>query len=213
MSSTTPSQYQMQPWRLWVIYGVVTFVLGSLLYRLVTLQVIQGTDWLDQAVENYTTTESIAPPRGIIYDRNGFILAGNIASYNVVITPADLPDSEADIQNIYRQLSALINVPVGGPVTTESLDAAKLYGECVPGPPIADMVALGDSLAPYRPVKLACDVDEEVARMVREKAVDWPGVSVEVERPDPGLPNRFVDIQCDRVSGAYSSLPGTRISR
>ena len=108
MSSTTPSQYQMQPWRLWVIYGVVTFVLGSLLYRLVTLQVIQGTDWLDQAVENYTTTESIAPPRGIIYDRNGFILAGNIASYNVVITPADLPDSEADIQNIYRQLSALI---------------------------------------------------------------------------------------------------------
>ena len=181
MSSATPPQYQMQSWRLWVVYGVIAIVLGSLLFRLVTLQVVQGTDWLGQAVDNYTFTTSIAPARGIIYDRNGYILAGNIAAYNVVITPANLPDSEADIQNIYRELSALIDVPVGGPVTTESLDEAKKYGECVPGPPIADMVALGDTLAPYTPVKVACDVDEGIARMVREKEVDWPGVSVEID--------------------------------
>ena len=181
MSSTTAPQRETQPWRLWVVYGVVALVLGSLLFRLVRLQVLQGTDWLEQAVENYTTIESIPPSRGIIYDRNGYILAGNVAAYNVVITPADLPDSDADVQNIYRELSTLIDVPVGGPVTTESLDAAKNYSECVPGPPIADMVALGESLAPYRPVKVKCDVSEEIARMVREKEVDWPGVSVEID--------------------------------
>ncbi len=177
MSTTTASHTKIQPWRLWVVYGVVTLVLGALLYRLMTLQVIQGTDWLDQAVENYTATESIAPPRGIIYDRNGYILAGNIASYNVVITPADLPDSEADIQNIYRVLSTMIDVPA----TQGTVDEAKLVAECVPGPGIAQLVALGESLAPYVPVKIACDVDEEIARMVREKAVDWPGVSVEID--------------------------------
>lgn len=181
MNSTTSPRYQILAWRLWMIYGVVVLVMGSLLFRLINLQVIQESVWLDQAVKNYTTTVSIPPSRGIIYDRNGNILAGNIPSYNIVITPANLPDSDADIQNIYRELSSLIDVPVGGPITPDSLDEAKKFGECVPGPPIADMVALGESLAPYRPVKVKCDVDEEVARMAREKAVDWPGVSIEID--------------------------------
>ena len=178
MSSTTPSQgYQTQVWRLLAIYGVVALVMGALLFRLVSLQVVQGTVWSDQAIDNYTKPEYPAPPRGIIYDRNGYILAGNIAAYNVVITPADLPDSEADIQNIYRDLSTLIDVPA----TQGTVEDAKLVAECVPGPGIEQLVALGDSLAPYQPVKVKCDVDEEIARMVREKAVDWPGVSIEVD--------------------------------
>jgi penicillin-binding protein 2 len=181
MSSTTSSHVQFSAWRLWIVMGIVGVVFGILATRLIVLQVFEAPDWLEQAVENYTATESLPAARGIIYDRNGFILAGNLASYNVVITPANLPDSDADIQQIYRDLSAMIEVPVGGPVTEESLDAAKLFGVCVPGPPLADMVALGDSLAPYQPVKVKCNVDEEVARTIREKAVDWPGVSIEVE--------------------------------
>ncbi|MFL7868761.1 MAG: penicillin-binding protein 2 [Anaerolineales bacterium] len=178
MSSTTaPPKSSIAPWRLWVLYGVVSLVMGSLLYRLISLQVLQRTDWLAQAIENYTTTISIPPARGIIYDRNGYILASNIASYNVVITPANLPDSEADIQNIYRGLSELIDVPA----TQGTIEDAKLVAECVPGPGISQLVALGESLAPYVGVKVKCDVDEEVARMVREKAVDWPGVSVEID--------------------------------
>ena len=177
MSSTATPHNQTQPWRLWVIYGVVMLVLGSLLFRLISLQVFQGTGWLEQAVENYTTIDSIAPSRGIIYDRNGYILAGNIASYSVVITPANLPDSDADIQNIYRELSELIDVPA----TQGSIEEAKLVAECVPGPGIEQLVALGESLAPYRPVKVKCDVNDEVARTVREKAIDWPGVSVLID--------------------------------
>ena len=178
MSSTTaPPKSSIAPWRLWVLYGVVSLVMGSLLYRLISLQVLQRTDWLAQAIENFTTTISIPPARGIIYDRNGYILASNIASYNVVITPANLPDSEADIQNIYRGLSELIDVPA----SQGTIEDAKLVAECVPGPGISQLVALGESLAPYVGVKVKCDVDEEVARMVREKAVDWPGVSVEID--------------------------------
>lgn len=177
MSSTSTSKNLTQPWRLWVIYGVVTLVLGMLMFRLISLQVFQRTDWLEQAVENYTTSPSIAPSRGIIYDRNGYILAGNIASYSVVITPANLPDSEADIQNIYRELSKLIDVPA----TQGTIEEAKSVAECVPGPGIEQLVALGESLAPYRPVKVKCDVNENIARMVREAAVDWPGVAVLID--------------------------------
>ena len=103
MTSTTSPQPQTLAWRLWVIYGVIALAMGSLLFRLASLQILEEADWLDQAVDNYTTTVSIPPARGIIYDRNGNILAGNIPSYNVVITPANLPDSDADIQNVYRE--------------------------------------------------------------------------------------------------------------
>jgi penicillin-binding protein 2 len=78
-------------------------------------------------------------------------------------------------------LSALIDVPAGGPVTDESLSQAKLFAACVAGPPIADMVALGDSIAPYSPVRIKCNIGEELARVVSERSVDWPGVSVEID--------------------------------
>ena len=177
MTSQTAGRYEVQPWRVWVVYGVILAVVAVLSSRLFSLQVLDGQAWADQAVDNYTTEISDPAARGIIYDRNGYILARNVASYNVVITPASLPDDDADIQNIYRELSALIAVPVN----EGDVEYAKLFGICVPGPGIAQMVELGDSLAPYTPVRVKCNISEELARVIRERAVDWPGVDVEIE--------------------------------
>jgi penicillin-binding protein 2 len=181
MSSQTVNKYEVPLWRVLFIYGLIIGVVGVMAYRLVALQVVGPQTWIDQSVDNYQQTISDPAPRGIIYDRHGYVLARNIASYNVVITPAALPDDQADIQRIYREVSELTGVPAGGPVTDETLAAAKLFSPCVPGPSIADMVALGDSLAPYTPVRISCNISEELARVMREKSVDWPGVSVEIE--------------------------------
>ena len=181
MNSPSVSKYAVPLWRVLLVYGMILSVVGVLVYRLVTLQVVEESLWANQAVDNYTLEISEPASRGIIYDRNGYILARNVASYNVTITPAALPDDEADIQRIYREVSELTGVPAGGPVTEQSLANAKLYSACVPGPSIADMVALGDSLAPYTPVKISCNINEELARVIRERAVDWPGVVVEAE--------------------------------
>ncbi|MBI5352579.1 MAG: penicillin-binding protein 2 [Chloroflexi bacterium] len=172
---------RFETWRLAVIYIIVGLVFTGLLFRLINLQIIQKAELTKDAVENYTHEVQPAAPRGIIYDRNGFILARNIAAYNVVITPAGLPDDVSDIQRIYRELSILIDVPVGGPVTDESLAQVKLFAACVPGPGISQLVALQDTLAPYSPVKIKCNISEDTARVIKEKSVDWPGVSVEVE--------------------------------
>jgi penicillin-binding protein 2 len=180
-SGSLPRPVRFDPWRLVSVYIVFALVFAGLLLRLVNLQVIEGSAWTVSAVDNYTNEVSVPAPRGIIYDRNGYILARNLASYNVMITPADLPDDDSDIQRIYRELSALIDVPVGGPVTDQSLAEAKLFAACVPGPGISQLVALQDTLAPYSPVKVKCNVPEEVARVVEEKSVDWSGVKVEVE--------------------------------
>ncbi|PWB73244.1 MAG: hypothetical protein C3F07_10340 [Anaerolineales bacterium] len=179
MSTGTIDKYQVPLWRVLMIYGVMALVITSIAFRLVNLQVLDtgGENWSGQAVDNYTLEISDPASRGIIYDRNGYVLARNTASYNVVITPAALPDDPADIQNIYRELSVLLDVPVN----EGDVEFAKLFASCVPGPGIAQMVELGESNAPYTPVRIKCNIDEELARVIREKSVDWPGVAIEIE--------------------------------
>ncbi len=164
-------------WRRLLVYGILASVGVIFIWRLFSLQILNGKTYVAQAESNRTQTISVPAARGIIYDRNGTILARNIASYSIVITPASLPDDDGDIQRIYRELSTLTGVPVNSGTVAD----AKLLQACTPGPGIAQLVDLGISNAPYDPVKIQCYVDEQTAMIVREHAVDWPGVSVEIE--------------------------------
>jgi penicillin-binding protein 2 len=89
-----------EPWRAIVFYVALGLGFGLLIARLFSLQVLEFAGWKAQADENRTRQISVQPSRGIIYDRNGYILASNVASFNIVITPANLPDDPADIQEI-----------------------------------------------------------------------------------------------------------------
>jgi penicillin-binding protein 2 len=164
-------------WRMMVVYGLLAAVAVIFVIRLFDLQILNGKDYSLQADGNRTKTISVAAPRGIIYDRNGILLARNIASYSIVITPASLPDDDGDIQRIYRELSVLTGVPVNH----GTVEDAKLLQACTPGPGITQLVDLGVSNAPYDPVKIQCYVDEQTAKVVREHEVEWPGVSLEIE--------------------------------
>ncbi len=177
MTSPVSPRASFEPWRALVLYVGLGLAFTLMVARLFIYQVIEYPVWAAQAAENRTRVISVPPSRGIIYDRNGYILANNVASYNITITPANLPDSEGDTQLIYRQLSALTGVPVN----SGTLEDAKLVSACVPGPGIAQLVELQRTNAPYSPTKIQCNVSEEVARIVREKAVDWPGVGIEIE--------------------------------
>jgi penicillin-binding protein 2 len=164
-------------WRQLVVYAILAAVGLIFAWRLFSLQILNGMTYIAQAESNRTQTISMPAPRGIIYDRNGTILARNVASYSIVITPASLPDDDGDIQRIYRDLSALTGVPVN----SGTVEDAKLLQACTPGPGITQLVDLGISNAPYDPVKIQCYVDEQTAMIVREHEVDWPGVSVEID--------------------------------
>ena len=175
---TTPSRpLHFQNWRYLIVYALLGLVAVIFITRLVTLQILSKAKYVIQAEGNRTQTISIAPSRGSIYDRNGIVLARNIASYNIVITPAYLPDDDGDIQRIYRELSTLTGVPVNH----GKVEDAKLIAACTPGPGITQFVDLGLSNAPYNAVKIQCNVGEQIAMIVREHAADWPGVSVEIE--------------------------------
>ena len=199
MTTRSDRPVRFEAWRMTVIYIIVLFAFIALLLRLINLQIFQNTDFSARAIENYTRAVSVPAPRGIIYDRNGYILARNVASYNIIITPANLPLDDSEIQQIYRELSEVIDVSAGnfvasdlltdeelidvpgGFFTESSLEEVKIFSACVPGPSIAQLVALQNTLAPYSPIKIKCNVSEEVARVVEEKSIDWAGVEVEIE--------------------------------
>ena len=64
MSNQSDNKFQVQSWRLWLVYGAIAFVVITIIVRLVSLQIFSGQEWLDQAVENYVAEVSVPAQRG-----------------------------------------------------------------------------------------------------------------------------------------------------
>jgi penicillin-binding protein 2 len=173
--STTREKSSLDRWRILSAMAVIGVIFLIYLARLFTLQVVQWSTWTAQAEENRTLTVNTPATRGIIYDRRGTILARNVASYNVVITASELPDDEGEKQEIYRQLSKLIDVPVDrGEITAETP-----YVPCTSDHGIMQIALYGEQSTPYQAVRVKCDIDKEIAMRIQEKSMDMPGVSIE----------------------------------
>jgi len=168
---------ELENWRILVFIGVLGLVFAVFFGRLFILQVIQTDDWIAKADENSSEEINIAALRGIIYDRNGIVLAQNVASYNVVITAANLPDDDGAIQEVFRQLSDLIGVPV----SRNEITAANPFVPCISDHGITQIADYGESSTPFQAVPVKCDVDRRIAMIIMEKAVDWPGVGIEIQ--------------------------------
>ncbi len=165
-------------WRFRIILLLMGGVLLVFIVKLFTIQVIQGADNLAQADENRISKISLATQRGTLTDRNGYILARNIGSYNVVITPADLPADPGSKQEVFRKLSELIEIPVtNGELTDETV---RLFSPCKTTFGITEIVTIAESLAPYKPVQIKCNVDEKIAMTIQQNAGDWPGAGIEI---------------------------------
>src|SRR6266567_1410266 len=95
--SLTPTSH----WRVRLFYVLMGVAAVVLVGRLFNLQVIDQASYAAQALENRVSRVSIPAPRGIIYDSRGVALAVNQPAFDVVITPANLPDDQARVEAIY----------------------------------------------------------------------------------------------------------------
>ncbi|GAP20960.1 penicillin-binding protein 2 [Leptolinea tardivitalis] len=178
MNNTSPLEH-FENWRFFAVLGAVGLVFIFFMIRLFSLQIINGQSFVDQADENRIKNVSEPTQRGIITDRNGFVLARNEPSYNVVITPAYLPTDDGAVQEIYRGLSKLIDIPVSkGEINDESV---KSFKYCDNDFGITQIVYIGDTNAPYTPVQVKCNIDEKTAKIIEAKKSDWPGVDIEIQ--------------------------------
>ena len=100
--------------RLTIIIGIIYAVCGLLFIRLFTIQLIQGSMYYKQAMENRTQIIKVPANRSILYDRNGENkLAFNRKSMSIIAIPANLPEDQEQKSKVLSNLSVLLQMSVG----------------------------------------------------------------------------------------------------
>ena len=150
------------------------------------LQMVQGEHYQKAADYNRFRLESSPGPRGVIYDRWGHLLVRNTPQIAVSIIPAYLPDDLNERDALLFKLAQLLDMPFMSQVDKDQSDgrmsaSQKSSTSRVDG---GDQKAIMDvlseaELAPYRPARLKVGVSREVALLLEEEHLDWPGVLVQ----------------------------------
>ncbi len=138
-----------------VLGGLTTLGLVGLTARLGQLQVVQAQEYATLAAANQFNYRLVPPPRGLIKDRNGVVVAGNRPSFRVLVVRDEtkdldqtldllgqlLPDTVDRRRAIIRDVNAAPRfspVPVKSDLSWEEFAKVNLYANELPGV-MADM--------------------------------------------------------------------------
>jgi penicillin-binding protein 2 len=187
-----------------IIFLRVLFIaiLFLLIYRVWWIQQTRGSELESLATENQYAILQTDAPRGVIFDRHGNPLAINQPSFDVTITPAFLPDDEAERQAVYERLSLLTNVPVTNTVQQQILietanpelvstysRLAQVYGAPVEDtldqagvvpklPESISRIVEERSFAQYVPAVITSGLTISQAYAIEQESIFLPGVRV-----------------------------------
>jgi penicillin-binding protein 2 len=132
--------------------GIAVAVIG-LAAGYFRLQVLQHEEYQTRSEANRIKPRPIVPARGLIYDRNGRLLADNVPAYRLEIVPEEVPDLEATLAG----LGALVRLD------DEDLERFRDARRATRG---------------FRPIPLKLRLDEgELARLAVNRH-RFPGVEV-----------------------------------
>lgn len=92
--------------RLLALLIVVTVITGVLVWRMIDLQVIDSSRYSELAKNNRVRISPLPPPRGLIYDRNGALIAENLPSFSLEITPS----LTGNLGNTIQRLRKIIDI-------------------------------------------------------------------------------------------------------
>lgn len=138
--------------RLKFLYFIVFLIVATLLLRLWYLQVIMGESYAQEAKEIRTKTIREVAPRGVIYDRNGIILAYNRPGLVISVDPEIIDDDPEVLKRL---------VPVLGKSYYDLEKKLSDEREYIKG--YIDIVE---------------DIDKELATFIKEHSDEFPGVIV-----------------------------------
>ena len=140
-----------------LLFVVVLLLIAGLIIRLVQLQIWEHETYETRSDENRIQVQPLAPPRGLIFDRHGVLLADNRPISSLALVRERVPDLDALVQ----QLSNLVSV-------TE-VDVAGFEKR------------LQRARRPFEPVALKLNLsEEEIARLAVHRH-ELPGVEITTE--------------------------------
>ncbi|MEE4298041.1 MAG: penicillin-binding protein 2, partial [Pseudomonadales bacterium] len=137
---------------LWVLLALATGVLALRMYQ---LQLLEYEKHATQSDDNRIQVQPVAPIRGMIFDRTGELLAGNLAVFSLTLVKERVEDMDATL-DVIDSLIAL----------TDDERASFLE-------------RLGQRRRPFEPVPLRIRLaEDEIARLAVNRHL-LPGVEVE----------------------------------
>ncbi|WP_237066412.1 penicillin-binding protein 2 [Microbulbifer guangxiensis] len=142
--------------RMLVALAAVVVLLGVLVARFYNLQVVNYDDYRTQSDENRIQVRPVPPTRGLIYDRNGALLADNRPSYTLSIVHERIRDMDGTLELIGRL------------VQLDDADVKKFHQRL-------------QRRRPFEPVPLRYRLTEEEIARISVNEFRLPGVSVEAE--------------------------------
>lgn len=137
---------------------VLVFALtGVLMGRLAWLQVVQHEVYSTRSEKNRVRVEPLPPNRGLIFDRNGVLLAENRPTYNLTLVRERVDDLDATL----ALLVELLELP------EEEAEAFRVRSR--------------QRQRPFQPALLMSDLDEDQIARVSVNRHLLPGVEVEAQ--------------------------------
>jgi penicillin-binding protein 2 len=77
-----------------------TALLGLVIARLVQLQIFDYEHFAERSLGNRVRIEAVPPIRGLVFDRQGRVLAENLPAYQLELIPEQVPDLDATLQRL-----------------------------------------------------------------------------------------------------------------
>jgi penicillin-binding protein 2 len=171
-----------------LVAGVVIVLLtGALITRLAWLQISRNDYFTELSQGNRVRIEAVPAARGIIYDRNGTILAENRPAYQLELVREEVPDLEST-------LTRLVGI---GLIAPEELDATRRVVR---------------SRRPFDSVPIRLRLtEEEIARFAVQR-FEFPGVDIKT-RLARYYPHGEITVHALGHVGAISEADMARIDR
>ncbi|MCC7367985.1 MAG: penicillin-binding protein 2 [Chloroflexi bacterium] len=142
------------------LFRVAVLVAFALLAaQLWRLQIVEGAQLRQRADSNRVRVSPISPPRGVIYDRKGTLVAANAPIFVVSVVPSDIKPVQEAV--VYGRLSQLLDVSVQE--IRQAVEKRKAEGFS------------------FTPVPIKSNVPREAALLLEQEQSGLPGVRVTVE--------------------------------
>lgn len=150
-------EYRLYVGRLLFTLLVVLIMAGVLLWRYYHLQVLEHEGLVTLSDRNRVLVEPMPPTRGLIYDRNGVLLADNRPSFNLSI----VKERAGDLDTLIAELDQLVGV--------SEVELERFQKQ------------MQRRRRPYEPVPLKVNLDEREQGVLAVNEYRLPGVEVTVQ--------------------------------
>ncbi len=150
-------EFRLYAGRLLFTFLVVLIMAGVLLWRYYHLQVVSHENFVTLSDRNRVLVEPLPPTRGLIYDRNGVLLADNRPSFNLSI----VKERAGDIDGLLAELDKLIGIT--------DAEKERFFKQ------------LARRRRPYEPVPLKLNLDEREQGILAVNEYRLSGMDVTVQ--------------------------------